>query len=168
MFCNSTIFRKPIWIKYLLFLLMVTTAASCGRLDVYEKTLRMPNQQWDYNNSPEFTFNISDTTSFYNIYFVVRHTDAYKYNNLWVNLQMKFPGDSTVSKKIEITLASDAKGWYGKGMDDIYELRQNISGRPVSFKRAGTCAFKISQLMRENPVQHILNAGVRVERINAR
>ncbi len=50
-------------------------------------------------------------------------------------------------------------------MDDIFEVRKNITPGPVPFKKAGIYTFTIGQIMRENPLLHILNVGIRVEKV---
>ena len=139
---------------------------SCSRMDVYEKVAVIPGQEWDYSNKPSFTFHISDTASLYNIYVVLRHTDAYKYNNLWVKLEMQFPGDSMKGQNLDMVLGTDAKGWEGRGMDDIFEYRKVITPGPIPLRKAGDYTFRLSQIMRENPLEHILNVGVRVEKMH--
>jgi gliding motility-associated lipoprotein GldH len=138
---------------------------SCIKIDQFEKTAQIPSREWFYNNTPDFTFHITDTISLYNLYIVLRHTDAYNYNNIWLRLGTEFPGDSMQFQNINLTLASDAKGWEGTGMDDIFEVRKNISRGPVSFKKPGDYTFSVSQIMRENPLENILNVGVRVEKV---
>ena len=133
---------------------------------MYEKTTPIPDQAWFYNNKPSFTFAITDTTGLYNIYIVIRHTDAYQYNNLWLTLGSGAPSDTMRFQKINLELGSDAKGWLGSGMDDIFEVRKNITQGPVPFKKAGNYTFTIAQIMRENPLKHILNIGIRVEKVN--
>ncbi len=149
-------------------MLLILLAASCIKIDQFEKTVKMPSREWFYNNTPAFTFHITDTNTLYNLYIVLRHTDAYNYNNIWLRLGTQFPGDSMKFQNINLTLASDSKGWEGNGMDDIFEVRKNISRGPVSFKKPGDYTFSVSQIMRENPLENILNVGVRVERVNLR
>lgn len=139
--------------------------ASCGRIDLYEKQAPIPSQKWFYNDVPEFTFQIEDTTSHYNIYVVLRHTDLYNYNNIWVRIGSKSPNDSTTYQNINLKLAT-AQGWEGTGMDDIFEVRKLISPGPVTFKRSGEYHFSIAQIMRENPLEHIMNVGIRVEKVS--
>ncbi len=139
-------------------------AASCINIDQFEKTEQIPARQWFYNETPAFTFHIADTMSLYNLYIVLRHTDAYNYNNIWLRLGTKFPGDSVRFQNINLILANDAKGWEGTGMDDIFEVRKNISRGPVPFRKAGDYTFTVSQIMRENPLKNILSVGVRVEK----
>jgi gliding motility-associated lipoprotein GldH len=144
---------------------MCSFFASCANLDVFEKTVSIPGQTWYYNNKPSFTFSITDTSAAYNVFIVLRHTDAYQYNNIWLNVISKAPGESARSQNIDVSLGSDAKGWYGNGMDDIFEFRKNITRGPIPFKKAGSYTFTISQIMRENPLRHTLNVGIRVEKV---
>ncbi len=76
------------------------------------------------------------------------------------------PGDTMLFQNINIELGNDAKGWEGTGMDDIFEVRKNITPGPIPFKKAGNYTFIIAQIMRENPLKHILNVGIRVEKVN--
>ena len=132
---------------------------------MYEKTAAIPQQSWNYNYKPSFTFTITDTTAAYNIFIVLRHTDAYNYNNIWLTVGSQAPGDTMRLQNINLELADDAKGWHGTGIDDIFEVRKNISPGPVPFKKAGNYTFTIAQIMRENPLKHILNVGIRVEKV---
>ncbi len=75
------------------------------------------------------------------------------------------PGDSIRYQNLDLQLASDAKGWEGEGIDDIFEVRKNITPGPVHVKSAGKYTFTISQIMRENPLKNIFNVGIRVEKI---
>lgn len=139
--------------------------ASCIKTGLYEKVAVIPSQQWFYSNTPEFTFHIDDTTSLYNVYVVLRHTDLYKYNNIWLKIGLKSTTDSINYQNINLVLGTDSKGWEGTGMDDIYEVRKNISPAPFSFKRSGDYTFSIAQIMRENPLSNILSVGIRVEKV---
>ena len=146
-------------------IILCLSLAACTHLDLFEKVVVIPEQKWFYNNKPEFSFNINDTAASYNIFIVLRHTDSYEYNNIWLRLGSKAPGESVNFQNLDLTLATDAKGWLGEGMDDIFDVRKNITSGPVSFKKKGTYTFNIAQIMRENPLKHILNVGIRVEKV---
>lgn len=97
---------------------------------------------------------------------MLRHTDAYKFNNIGLNISAQVPGDTLQSRNIELSLGSDAKGWEGKGMSDIYEVRKPITqGRPVRFKKAGDYSFTLSQIMRQDPLKNIVSVGLRLEKV---
>lgn len=138
---------------------------SCGKIDLFEKQETILKQEWYYNNVPEFKFHIQDTSSLYNIYVVLRHTDQYNYNNIWIKVGSQFPGDSMRYKKLNLKLGSDASGWEGTGMDDIFTVRANITPGPLAFKNSGDYTFTIAQIMRDNPLLHVLNVGLRVEKV---
>lgn len=138
---------------------------GCGKINLFEKQIKIPDQDWYYENVPQFTFQINDTVALYNIYVVIRHTDLYKYNNIWLNLGSQAPGDSMHFQKLNVRLAHDKSGWEGTAMDDIIEVRKNISPGPVSFKKPGQYTFSVSQVMRENPLKYIMNVGIRIEKM---
>jgi len=140
-----------------------TLALSCGTIDVFEKNVSIPDHEWSNSFKPEISFEISDTTALYNIYVVLRHTDAYRYNNIWLNVYFQMP-DTTVKQRLDLRLATDEKGWLGSGMDDIYEHRILITRTPQQFRNSGIYRFRLEQIMREEPLQHVMNVGIRVEK----
>ncbi len=151
--------------KNFLIILLSLYFISCTKIGVFEKTAQIPSQSWFYNNKLTFSFIITDTTASYNIYIVLRHTDSYNYNNLWLTMGSQLPGDTMRYQNINIEVGNDAKGWNGTGMDDIFEVRKNLTPGPIPFKKSGECTFTLAQIMRENPLKHILNVGIRVEKV---
>lgn len=152
-------YKRPfIWLIAVLF-------SACQTLDVFEKNVSIPNQEWASAFKPEIELEITDTTSLYNIYFVVRHTDAYRYKNLWVNVYTRMPTDSLPKQRLDMLLATDDKGWLGSGMDDIFEHRIRITNQPVQLNKAGLYKFRLEQIMREDPLQFVMNVGIRVEKV---
>ena len=59
-------------------------------------------------------------------------------------------------------------------MDDIYEHRINlhVPGQTADMLdwnfKPGTYTFSVKQNMREDPLQHVYNVGIRVEKLNAK
>ena len=159
---HVNIFRVYYWS---VLAVTVLSLSACAKLDVYEKNTFIPKYEWSYNFKPAFDFIITDTVSSYEIYVVLRHTDAYRYNNIWLNLGTKFPGDSIRYQRLELQLGTDAGGWEGAGMDDIWEVRKPVTRGPIKFNKPGNYTFTLAQVMRENPLPNIMNAGIRVQRI---
>jgi gliding motility-associated lipoprotein GldH len=150
----------------ILFILISLCLAACSQTEVFEKNKSIPKHQWYYDLKPSFDFIIKDTTALYNLYIVLRHTDAYRYNNIWLNVGTQSPGDTIKYQRFDLQLGTDATGWEGTGMDDIWELRKSITRGPFKFNKAGTYKFSVAQIMRENPLPEIISIGVRVERVN--
>ena len=136
---------------------------TCTTVDLYEKTVPLPNHEWKGAYKPEFEFIIKDTVSLYQVFFVIRHTEKYNYNNIWINLYSQQPGDTLRKAPFELQLATNEKGWLASGMDDIYEHRIQLI-RPVRFK-AGMYKLILENIMREDPLQHVLNVGIRIEKV---
>lgn len=148
----------------ILSLVILSLSTSCGKVNFFERTERFPNHEWSNAVVPTASFDIQDTTSLYNIYLVLRHTDAYRYNNIWLRVITQSPNDSPRTQLLNIALADNTKGWLGSGMDDIFDRRARITKVPVSLKK-GIYTFKLQQAMREDPLAYILSAGIRVEKV---
>jgi gliding motility-associated lipoprotein GldH len=150
----------------ILLVICASFLVSCNlSLDVFERDVIIPQQQWQSSFKPQIDFNIEDTNSLYNIYLVLRHADAYNYNNIWIKATVEQPGDQkSRSQQYNVVLATNGKGWLGSGMDDIYEQRVLIQPQ-TRFAKSGIYHFTIEQIMREDPLQHVLSTGLRIEKI---
>lgn len=152
-------------LKTISALLLAVLFSSCSETGLYEKVSFMPEQQWPRSYQPECSFEVKDTTSSYRIYFLFRHDDGYAYNNLWVKLHSRLPGDSTERvEQFEIPLANETR-WLGTGMADIFDHRVLLYPQPVRFSRMGIYSVQLEHNMRVDPLKHVLNAGLRVEKV---
>jgi gliding motility-associated lipoprotein GldH len=152
--------RQSGWLGILLFICFV----SCKKIDVYEKQVTIPNFEWSKTFVPTFQFDnaISNNQNF--VFAVIRHTNNYPYNNIWVRLTATSPKDSIIVKDINIPLTTNNqnKEWAGVGMDDVFEVRAKLS--PFSGE-VGNYTFKLENIMRDNPLPEIMNVGLRIEKI---
>lgn len=153
-----------------IFILTAFVFCACSTADLYEKTVSIPGHSWKSSFKPSFTFTIKDTSAGYRFLLVLRHNDKYSFNNIWLNISVKTPGSETIkSFRVSKTLASDEKGWLTTGMDDIYEhqlgLNDELVTNEISFRKPGDYTFTLEQVMREDPLNNVLNAGLRIEKI---
>jgi gliding motility-associated lipoprotein GldH len=162
---------KRFSLKNLFLLLLMFGSLPFAACDlpsgVFEKNVAIPGQQWasDFKPRIDFTIGGQDTGYLYNVYLVLRHSDAYNYNNIWIRGTVLEPGENgPKSQQYDLPLATNDKGWLGSGMDDIYEQRVLIQGE-TKFEKAGRYSFTIEQIMREDPLKHILDVGVRIEKV---
>lgn len=149
---------------YYILLFLSIFLVACGTNNVFERAERFASHEWPVTREPLIKFDISDTSSFYNIYVVIRHADAYRYNNIWLNITTQSPNDTPKTQLLDISLADNTKGWLGTGMDDIFDRRARITQAPIRLKK-GTYTFKLQQAMREDPLGYVLSAGIRVEKV---
>jgi gliding motility-associated lipoprotein GldH len=148
-------------------ILLITVLSACSSVDLYEKTAVIPGHDWQRTFKPEFTFTIRDTASPYEIFLVLRHNEKYNYNNIYINLYTQQPGmDSVQKERFDLTLAIGDQGWQASGMDDIYEHRIKLTpaDRDLYFPRTGNYTFIVEQVMREDPLQNVMNVGLRIEK----
>jgi gliding motility-associated lipoprotein GldH len=159
------IFAKIIHVRICISAFLVSLLLmGCETNGVYEKSIFFPEHHWALSNQPSFKFAITDTTVRYHIYAVLRHEDAYRYNNLWMKFTTQSPGDTAKSQLVNLRLADNKKGWQGAGMDDIFDHRIRLTQAPIKLKM-GNYTFTIQQAMREDPLPYVLNAGIRVEKV---
>jgi gliding motility-associated lipoprotein GldH len=137
---------------------------SCTTLDVFEKNIAIPGYAWSKELKPQVTFTIADTVSRYNIFAVLRHTDAYRYKNIYMNVSLQGEGINSPPQRFDLKLAEDDKGWLGSGMDDIFEHRMPLF-RAITFPKAGNYTFTLQNIMREEPLEHVMNVGIRLEKV---
>ena len=150
-------------LKTFLFFLVpcILFFASCNTIDIYEKNVTIPGFKWKSSYKPEFTFVIKDTKVPYQVFLVLRHTEKYNYNNIWINLYSQPPRDTLHKVSFELQLATNEK-WLGTGMDDIYEHRIKLTD--PQYLKAGVYHFMVGQIMREDPLENVMNVGIRVEK----
>lgn len=150
--------------KSVLIIVSFCLLYSCQTIDLYEKIAAFPNHEWKSSDQPSFTFNIDDTTARYNIFAVIRHGQAYDFNNIWIDVTTVAPGDTAVQQQVNLRLGDNTKGWLGSAMGDIIEHRISLNQFPVKLKR-GEYTFTLQQIMRQDPLKDVLNAGIRVEKV---
>ena len=153
--------RVPIVILTILFFV------QCKPIDLYERTIDIPKHQWSGDFVPSCSFTISDAQALYQASLILRHTDAYPFNNIWLDVQIEAP-DTLYSFRTEQILGNNEQGWLGTGLNDVYEhripLNNELAKAGVSFRRSGNYTFRLKQIMREDPLPAILQAGIRIER----
>ncbi len=148
---------------------MLLALAGCAPSPTYQRAEGVPGGRWSSRFQPVFAFDVEDTAAVYNLYFLIRHTEAYPFSNVWLNFSIQGPGDRTPrSQRLEIPLAGETGQWYGRGMGEIWEQRMPIAtdkGLNISFPRAGRYAVRFEQVMRTDPLPEVLNIGLRVEKV---
>ncbi len=140
--------------------------SGCLPSPYYQKQEAVPKNEWNSNFRPIFKFEITDTASRYQTSFIIQHSQAYPYSNLWMWLYIKSPGDSIIKKeRVNVVLAEPGGKWLGRGFGTIYEERVVLAlGDSVKFNRKGTYEIALEQNMRVNPLPEVLHVGMRVEK----
>lgn len=156
--------------SFVAFLIGLSLLAACVPGSYYQKNVSVPETAWAYDYKPTFTFEITDTNAVYRPYFLIRHTQAYPYNNIWIWLYITAPGDTIAHKaRVNIPLAEASGKWMGRGMGEIYEQHMPIALEgDMKINRAGTYKVQIEQNMRVDPLPEVLNVGWSVHKVAPR
>ncbi len=153
-------------IHYCLFLVVIFLLFSCDKNAVFEKNISIPEHKWDMTNILRLETEISDTSSPHNIYINVRNGSGYEFSNLFLFMTTITPKGLVAHDTLELTLADDRGKWLGSGSGDVWDNRVLLKGN-FKFPEAGLWHFELQQAMRINPLPQVMDAGMRIERVEA-
>ncbi len=139
--------------------------SSCDPQRIFEKNIRINPEGWPVGEEILFEVPIYDSLDYYNFYINLRHTESYKFSNLYLFINSHFPGGSSARDTIELILADHTGKWYGNGFGKIKEYQVMIR-KGVVFPVNGIYEVGIEQGMRENSLQGIEDIGIRIERMD--
>ena len=88
-----------------IFLILILTI-SCGKKFNFFQEEIIGNQGWTYNDQVKFTFEIEDTSSYYDIYLMLDHSQDFSYQNLYTRFNTTFPSGKKVSDIVSLEMAT--------------------------------------------------------------
>jgi gliding motility-associated lipoprotein GldH len=154
---NSFLVLGSLIVSALLFL------TSCGNRALFDDNLAIQNEIWTPDNNAIFKVDVKDTIHAYKFMINVRHTVDYRFSNLYVFMNTRFPNGNITRDTIECVLAAPDGKWMGKGFG---ELKQNqiLLNSALRFPLKGEYAFEIEQGMRVKELKGITDIGIRIEK----
>jgi gliding motility-associated lipoprotein GldH len=160
---------KSFWLCSVLAGMMFLMVAGCKMPtpSYFRKEVSLKNGVWPSAIQPVFTMDISDTSAAYQTYILLRHDDAYPFSNIWLQMAVMQPGDTTYSKveRINLKLADVSGAWLGKGMGSVWEHKIPLGKKEgLHFSKSGVYQIRIVQMMRQDPLPGLLNVGIMVRK----
>ena len=146
-----------------LAIVLLITLSACDQNRVFEEYKSVKGGSWKYDDSIQFKINIEDTAQRYNLFVDVRHNFYFDWRNLWVKVITEYPNHKTELSSVNLPLSASDGVWYGKCSGDICEMRVGIQENAI-FPQKGIYTFTIIQDMRQNPLDKIIDIGMRVEK----
>lgn len=160
-----TYHNKPIgWRNILFAAILLMIFSSCDPQRVYEKNIRINPDGWPAEEEILFEVPINDSVQLHNFYINLRHSENYRFSNLYLFIDSYLPGGSHARDTIELILADNKGKWYGKGFGKIKEY-QVLIRKAVTFPVTGVYKIGIMQGMRTENLQGIEDVGIRIERM---
>ncbi len=145
---------------FLVVSFIITSCADETRL--FDENKEIPALAWDYKTPLQFDINIADTTKYYNLFINLRINGDYKYSNLFMWVSETLPDKSVSKERVEFVLADDRGKWLGNSLGNLYSYQLQFKPR-IKFKQQGIHVFTLEQNMRDDILQNVQSAGVRVE-----
>ncbi|WP_179353429.1 gliding motility lipoprotein GldH [Winogradskyella vidalii] len=144
---------------------------SCDSNAVFDQYNPVPNQ-WHKDSISQFNFQAPDTLENYNLYVNLRNTNAYKFSNLFLIVELNYPNGKAVKDTLEYRMAAPNGELLGTGFSDVKENKLWFRGykEPFKFDEEGNYLVNIQHAMRNNGdvngvenLEGITDIGFRVE-----
>ena len=142
---------------------------SCDSNRVFDQYQSVPNQ-WHKDSIISFKTEVPDTTSTYNLFINLRNTNTYKYNNLFLIVEMNFPHGKIIKDTLEYKMAKPNGELLGTGFTGVKENKLWYKENIV-FNETGSYKINIRHAMRENGkvngvvnLEGITDVGFRIEK----
>lgn len=142
--------------------------AGCTSNEFYSEYKALPDH-WPLEETLEFNLPALDSINSYHLFFNVRNTNAFKYNNLFLIAGIEFPNGKTIVDTLEYQMANPDGTWLGTGnrvKDNKLWYKENIR-----FFEEGTYKITLRHAMRNNAsimgvskLEGITDVGIIVEK----
>lgn len=134
--------------KLFLLFLFIGMCVSCDSNIVVSEMKSLPGY-WGQNEKLEFVIPELDSLKTYHVFFHVRNTNEYPYNNIYIIANMQFPHGKTVTDTLEYRMAAPDGSWLGTGIGGVKESKLWYKEN-VSFFEKGNYILTVSQAVRNN------------------
>ncbi|WP_103068921.1 gliding motility lipoprotein GldH [Aquimarina sediminis] len=157
-------------IKLRLFLITFIALGiiSCDDKQVFDEYQTVSNT-WEMDEKISFALPELDDAQTYNLFINIRNNNEYKFSNLFLISEMKFPNGKVVTDTLEYDMAAPDGEWLGEGFSELKENKLWYKEK-VSFKEKGNYIITLQHAMRKNgevngvsSLEGITDVGFRIE-----
>ena len=144
---------------------------------IINEHISLDDREWSDSDSIAFEFSIPDTSNMYDIYLNLRISNGYKWSNLYVFTDLKYPNNKIRRDTFEFFIADPYGKWTGKNSGSVVENQfllysnsinsneENSNNKGRSFPLTGKYSLSIYQAMREFSLSDILDVGDKIKKI---
>ena len=159
--------NKSVWSSIILAVLL----SSCDSNQVFDE-YKTVKDQWRKDSILSFKVSPPDSVNTYNLFVNIRNTNTYKFNNLFLIVEMVYPHGKTTKDTLEYQMAKPNGELLGTGITDIKENKLWYKGyeKPFIFDEKGDYFINIQHAMRNNgdlngvdKLDGITDVGFRIE-----
>lgn len=132
---------------------------------IVDTNIEIAGHNWSYTEKVQVPVMIENAGIAYNLYVNLRLTASYKYSNIFLLIHTTGPDGKKSTERKEFRLALPDGEWLGSGSGNLYSY-QILFKENYRFPVKGKYIIELEQNMRDNPLNSISDAGVRVEKAN--
>jgi gliding motility-associated lipoprotein GldH len=142
---------------------------SCDKKRVYDEYQPLTSG-WPKDSALVYKLGEIDSLKTYNLFINLRNNKDYKYSNIFLITEMRFPRGKVITDTLEYEMAAPDGSWLGTGFGDVKESKLWYKEN-VSFTEPGEYQIAIKQAMRKNDqvegienLEGITHVGFRIEK----
>ncbi len=153
---------------YLYCCLVLAVFVSCSEDVQMMDKIDFPSGTWSIDEPTRFDFEIEDTTSKYQLIYLVRNNKDYPYYNLYLTYFLEDDDGGLLDKKLQEIHLMDAKTGepFGSGFGGVYDHKV-LAIPDLKFESPGKYHFSVIHYMRTDSLFGILSFGIQINRIEA-
>ena len=157
---------KAVKISIFFSLIFAVMLVSCNdQQAIIDTNIELDKFNWSYSEKVKIPFTIEQVEKSYNLFLNLRHTSDYRYSNIFLLIQIIDPNGKKTTERKEFKLALPDGEWLGSVSGNLYSY-QILFKENFKFTLKGKYTIELEQNMRDNPLDYITDAGIRVERAN--
>lgn len=158
--------RSGVVRRYMILTLVGIIFSSCISGKITDQNEVINPDGWLMADSVAFTVMVEDTTQAVDFYVNIRNQTSYRYSNLILFLDTRFPDGRTSRDTLECFLARPDGEWSGSGIGSRKQSSLLLK-RNVIFPASGSYIFVFRQAMRDNPLKGITDIGITIRSTEA-
>jgi len=136
---------------------------ACERMIIYQTIISFDNDQWPVDTVLDFSFQIKNTAQTYDICLLVKNTQDYPYQNLYITYYLEDDSSHLLHKALKNYPLFDLKT--GKPLGSGLWKSKNHTFLVVDshqFSHSGSYTLKLEHFMRTDTLPGLRTIGIKV------
>lgn len=145
------------------YLILLFITVGCDPNRIYEENIDLDEAIWKLEDSKKFEFRIEDVSSSYNLYFNIRNTLTYPFQNIYIRYNLRDSTNKVLQSELKEYHLFDVKTGepQGDGLGDLFDNRFVLS-EGQKFDYSGNYSVDLQQFMRLDSLPMVVSVGLRV------
>ena len=131
---------------------------SCGPNVVYEEN-HVINDSWSYDDKIDFSFEIDDSATEYDLLLTIDHSIDFSYQNFYTQITTTYPTAEKFTSSLSIELANKMGSWLSSCSGEDCTLHLLLRD-DIKFKDLGKYTISFKQDTRDQNLKGIKSMGL--------